>query len=70
MKTKHKQGFTQQELEQYAESLGVDKDKVFEKMRGMTGIIVDGDSVMFKHDVELAIRLVKENRDLKTWEWD
>lgn len=36
----------------------------------MTGIIVDGDSVMFKHDVELAIRLVKENRDLKTWEWD
>lgn len=68
--TKHKAGFTTQEIEQLLSNLEIDKELFYNKLGIQTSILMEGDSITFKDDVELGIRCVLENREPNAFEWD
>ena len=50
--------------------------EMWKKMRdtglltGITGIIVDGKSLIYKHDLEHAYYFAESGRKISPWEWD
>lgn len=70
-KTKHKEGFTSDELEELISRYpDINMDKYNDAMMGNTYMIKDGESVTYHCDVLTAIRCGVENRDQKLSEWD
>lgn len=69
--TKHKQGFTQEDIIRLLEQFpGITLEKFNEKMGIVTVLEVDDEIVYFRGDVELILRLILENRDIHPYEWD
>lgn len=69
--TKHKQGFTQEDIIRLLEQFpSITLEKFNEKMGIVTVLEVDGEIVYFRGDVELILRLILENRDIHPYEWD
>ena len=70
--TKHSEGFTNTEIKELLEKYypEVTIEKLFEKIGVHTGYFKDGESITYHHDVDLGIRLVLENREMKQYEWD
>ena len=70
-KTKHKHGFTRDEymklLENYPD---INMDRFWDALNGTTGMNIDGESVVFHCDIELAIRCGMEDRSPTIQEWD
>lgn len=68
--TKYTDGFTNSEISSLLRELDVDR-KQFDKMFGIqTGIMINGECVLFHLDVETTLALLSENRELNSFEWD
>jgi len=69
-KSKHASGFTRDEMVDLCIDLCVDEDLFFENLGVNTGLIVDGDYLTYKNDVELAFTCSIEGRDKSSFEFD
>lgn len=70
-KTKHKQGFTREEMVDLIQNhTNYDLEDFWDKLGVNTGMIIDGDYITYHCDVELALRLLRENRNINSFEWD
>lgn len=70
-KTKHKQGFTREEMVDLIQNhTNYNLEDFWDKMGVNTGMIIDGDYITYHCDVELALRLLRENRNINSFEWD
>ena len=69
--TKHKQGFTTTELEQILTKFPkLDRRKFNDAMNGSTGIILDGDFILYHNDIIKAINVSLYGISLRIYEWD
>lgn len=68
--TKHKQGFTQSEVNELLTKLEVDREKYNEALGVYTCMLIDGESITYHSDVSLGIRCAIENRKPRTYEFD
>lgn len=70
-KTKHEKGFTREEymklLENYPD---INMERFWDALNGITCMRIDGETVVFHRDIELAIRCGIEDRTPTTMEWD
>lgn len=65
MKTKHKEGYTHDEILQLLkESPEIDPDTFFHNLGVNTCIMRDGELITYHCDVDFAIRCTRENRTL------
>ena len=71
-RTKYKDGFTSEELEQVLEHFGIeDKSDEFTAALGTyTCAMIDKEFITFHHDVILGVRCVVEDRSPYSWEMD
>lgn len=70
-KTKHKQGFTREEMVDLIENhTNYDLEDFWDNLGVNTCMLIDGDSITYHCDVELALRLLKDNRNSNSFEWD
>lgn len=70
-KTKHKQGFTNEEYMKLLENYpGINMERFWDALNGITATRIDGETVVFPHDIELAIRCGIEDRTPTTTELD
>jgi len=70
-KTKHKQGFTNKEYMKLLENYpGINMDRFSDALNGITCMRIDGETVVFHRDIELAIRCGMEDRSPTIMEWD
>lgn len=67
-KTKHKQGFTREEYMKLLENYpSINMERFWDALNGITCMNIDGEIVVFHHDIELAIRC---GLTPTTMEWD
>ena len=70
-KTKHKQGFTNNEMKTLLEDYpDINMDKFNDAMTGNTCMVIDDEVVTYHCDVLTALRCGVENRDMKWHEMD
>lgn len=70
-KTKHKQGFTQDERFEILKNFpNINMDKFYDALRGNTSMVIGGQGITYHCDIEKAIICGIENRDLTVSEWD
>jgi hypothetical protein len=70
-KTKHKKGFTHDEIKTVLKDFPSIKKRDFNKAIGVvTGLVIKGDVVIYRHDIELAIRCCLEKRSININEFD
>ena len=70
-KTKHTHGFTRDEYMKLLENYpGINMDRFWDALNGITCMNIDGESVVFHRDIELAIRCGMEDRSPTIQEWD
>lgn len=67
---KHKHGFLRIEIESILDRYNIDKKKFYTEMGVNTCMLIDGESVTYDNDVELAIRCVLRGRKKNVFEWD
>ena len=68
-KTKHKQGFTHEEYMKLLENYpGINMDRFSDALNGITCMRIDGETVVFHRDIELAIRCGMEDKGSTTME--
>lgn len=69
--TKYNQGFLRDEwmklVEEYPD---INMDKFWDALNGITATSIDGETVVFHCDIELAITCGMEDRSPTTTEWD
>lgn len=71
MDRKYKEGYTESEIKQVIKDNNVQNiNRFWEALDGVTGIIIDGEILTFESDVQLALRVSKEDRDPKWYELD
>ena len=71
IKTRSKYGYTHSELLELLKGYpGINEDKFWNALMGVTGRVDGADFITYFHDVELAVRCGLENRELYSWEWD
>lgn len=68
--TKYKQGFTTEEVAELCLELKVNKEDFNKKFGINTCMTIDGNTIMYHADVLRTVRLVMENREMTTEEWD
>jgi hypothetical protein len=69
--TKNKQGFTRDEYMKLLENYpGINMDRFWDALNGITCMSIDGETVVFHRDIELAIRCGMEDRSPTISEWD
>ena len=69
--TKHEQGFTPTELEQLLKQFPkLNRRKFDDAMNGCTGLILDGDFVLYHHDIIKAIEFGNSGITFRIYEWD
>jgi hypothetical protein len=69
--TKNKQGFTRDEYMKLLENYpGINMDRFWDALNGITCMSIDGETVVFHRDIELAIRCGMEDRSPTIQEWD
>ena len=72
---KHKQGFTWKEEKSLRKmlkhkGLKLHQDKYESALRGITGMLIDGDQIVYPVDIYHAVKAAIENRELYSFEWD
>ncbi len=69
--TKNKQGFTRDEYMKLLDNYpGINMDRFWDALNGITCMSIDGETVVFHRDIELAIRCGMEDRSPTISEWD
>lgn len=68
--TKHKLGFTGQEIKELLEKHKIDGEKFYTALGVNTVGVIDGQSVTYHCDIEKGLRCVLENRQQNIMEWD
>jgi len=69
--TKYKDGFTHSEIEKLLEEYpGINVEKFYDQLKGITCIVIDGETVIYHCDIITALRCGIENRDMYSWEFD
>jgi len=68
--TKHKEGYTSLEMNNLCDKLGLDKPTFYDKLGVNTCMVINGEVITYHCDVELAVLLVIEDRDVTQSEWD
>lgn len=69
--TKNKHGFTRDEYMKLLENYpGINMDRFWDALNGITCMSIDGETVVFHRDIELAIRCGMEDRSPTLSEWD
>jgi hypothetical protein len=70
--TKNKEGFTSEEIKDLVANNfpHVTKEQFAEKLGINTCMVINGEVVMYRFDVRLALRLINEDRDVNALEWD
>lgn len=70
-KTKHKQGFTREEYMKLLENYpSINMERFYDALNGITCMSIDGETVVFPRDIDLAIRCGLEDRTPTISEWD
>lgn len=70
-KTKHKHGFTNNELDILLKDFpNISMEKFENALMGNTCILIGGDVVKYHSDIEKALICGLQNRDLNVYEWD
>jgi len=70
-KTKHKQGFIREEYMKLLENYpSINMERFWDALNGITAMRIDGETVVFPNDIELAIRCGMEDRSPTIQEWD
>lgn len=71
-KTKYEQGFTPEEMNEVLEHFKdeISMDAFNDAMMGNTCPVVEGQMLVYKHDLITGIRCGIENRTPNVWEWD
>ena len=70
-KTKNKEGFVQSEIDILLKDYpNINMDKFNSALMVITCIVIDGEAVIYRDDIENALRCGIENRNLRSWEWD
>jgi hypothetical protein len=69
--SKYKAGLLSSEIDELLKEFpGINMDKYNDAMMGHTCSVIDGNLVMYRHDVALALRCGLENRSMRHDEWD
>lgn len=71
--TKYKEGLTKEEVAEtvaYFKGANFSKKKFRDAMTGNTGIVIEGEPLIYKHDVIKALICALEDRELTIPEWD
>jgi hypothetical protein len=68
--TKYEHGFLDSETKEILEKYEIDKDKFYTALGINTCMVIEGQTLNFHCDIELALRCVIENRDKTLEEWD
>ena len=68
--TKHKDGFTPNEMHSLIKTLSLDKETFYDKLGVNTGMVIDGDFITYHCDVYKGVVCTIENRDQTIAEWD
>lgn len=71
--TKHKEGFTDEEVKKFLKEYPEVKDKMYRFNRAMIGntcMIKDGEIINYHCDILTALRCTLEDRELKPYEFD
>jgi len=70
-KTKYKQGFIQDEIEDILKNFpNINMDKFNNALNGITCIMEDDNMIIYHCDIETALKCGIENRDMYSYEWD
>lgn len=69
-KTKHKEGFTRQEIKDFCQLNNFNFEDFCDRIGVVTGVVVEGEFLTYRDDIELAIRLTIEKRDKNIFEFD
>lgn len=68
--TKYEHGFLASETNEILEKFKIDKDKFYDTLGINTCMVIEGQTLNYHCDIELALRCVIENRDKTLEEWD
>ena len=68
--TKHKEGFTEEELNSLIKEYNLDSEKFYTSLGINTCIIKEGEVLTYHYDIETTLHSMLENRDKYPWEWD
>ena len=69
--TRYREGFTLPEiLSMLRDNPELNNDYFHAALMGVTGLIIDGNMVIYHCDVETAIRCAREARNIRFSEWD
>lgn len=66
----HPQGYTRDEMKDIAKLYSINEEKFFKVLGVHTGIMVKGVCLTFRHDVELTLDIILNNREMKSYEFD
>ena len=70
-KTKNKEGFVQSEIDTLLKDYpNINMDKFNNALRGITCMLINGETVIYHSDIDKALRCGIENRNLHSWELD
>ena len=69
--TKYKEGFTDSEIEELLKQYpNINREKFNNALMGITCMMIDKELIIYKSDVELALKCGLDNRDVRWYEWD
>ena len=68
--TKHKEGFTDKEINSLIKEYDLDPKKFYEKLGVNTSMAIEDEIITYHCDIELALRCVFEDRNKRPGEWD
>lgn len=70
-KTKYEMGFTAGEIEALLNEFpGIERNRFYDALGVRTVMVIDGETITYKYDVELALRCAIDKRNPSIWEWD
>ena len=70
-KTKHKEGFTNDEINTLLGDFpDLDLQRFNNALKGITGIIINGEMIVYHCDIKLALHRGVEKRNPRSEEWD
>lgn len=69
--TKYKEGFVYSEIEELLKGYpNINRDKFFDALMGITAVVKDEQTVIYRTDIYKALLCGIEKRDLRNYEWD
>lgn len=69
-KTKHKEGYTTEEIAELIRLLDLDGNMFYDKLGINTVMEIDNETITYHCDVDLAVKCCLENKDRTTFEFD